>query len=111
MVLTDIKSKGIIIRSKERDIEEGEKCTRYFFKKIMDKGEGIFKLKKTNGEQTKTLEEINKVIEDFYGELYEEKHIEKQSTTEILKNIEKKIDGSTFLTRDPFRTAQMPVWF
>ena len=66
----------------------------------MDKGEGIFKLKKTNGEQTKTLEEINKVIEDFYGELYEEKHIEKQSTTEILKNIEKKIDGSTFLTRD-----------
>ena len=100
MVLTDIKSKGIIIRSKERDIEEGEKCTRYFFKKIMDKGEGIFKLKKTNGEQTKTLEEINKVIEDFYGELYDEKHIEQQSTTEILKNIEKKINGSTFLTRD-----------
>ena len=41
--LAEIKSKGILIRSKERDIEEGEKCTRYFLKKIINSGEGVFK--------------------------------------------------------------------
>ena len=44
--LAEIKSKGILIRSKERDIEEGEKCTRYLKKKIINSGEGVFKLKK-----------------------------------------------------------------
>lgn len=39
-VLSEIKSKGVILRSREREIEEGEKCTRYFFRKIMNKGGG-----------------------------------------------------------------------
>jgi len=30
-VLSSYQSKGFILRSKEREIEEGEKCTRYFF--------------------------------------------------------------------------------
>ena len=29
--IAETKSKGIILRSREREIEEGEKCTRYFF--------------------------------------------------------------------------------
>lgn len=29
-VLAETKSKGVILRSKEKEIEEGEKCTRYF---------------------------------------------------------------------------------
>ena len=43
-VLAEIKSKGVILRSKEKEIEEGEKCTRYFLKKIVgsqeDQGAG-----------------------------------------------------------------------
>ena len=58
-LLADIKSKGVILRSKEQEIEEGEKCTRYFFKKIVNKGGGILSLKKENGCTAKTTEEIN----------------------------------------------------
>ena len=32
-VLSEIRSKGAVIRSKEKELEEGEKCTRYFLKK------------------------------------------------------------------------------
>lgn len=100
LMLAEIKSKGIIMRSKERDIEEGEKCTRYFFKKIISKGEGIFKLKKTNGEETNNMEEVKETIEEYYGNLYSEKQIEKDSVNDILKNIEKTISEGAFLTRD-----------
>jgi hypothetical protein len=37
-LLAEQKSKGVILRSKERELEEGEKCTKYFFKKIVSKG-------------------------------------------------------------------------
>lgn len=48
-VLADIKSKGVILRSREQEIEEGEKCTRYFFNKTVNKGGSILKLNKENG--------------------------------------------------------------
>ncbi len=34
------RNKGVMFRSKEKELEEGERCTRYFFKKIIAKGEG-----------------------------------------------------------------------
>lgn len=43
--LSEIISKGTILRSKEREIEEGEKCTRYFFRKIWSKGGAIANIK------------------------------------------------------------------
>ena len=99
-VLAEIKAKGVLIRSKEREIEEGEKCTRYFFKKIINGGEGILKLKKGNGEYTKTQEEIMTQIECFYGELYNRKNIEEGPLEKILNALEKKIADDAFLTRD-----------
>ena len=98
--LAEIKSKGILIRSKERDIEEGEKCTRYFFKRIINSGEGVFKLKKRNGEYTKTQEETSKEIEEFYGELYSKKEIDEKTKDNILNALEETITESPFLTHD-----------
>ncbi len=37
-VLSSIQSKGVILRSKEREIEQGEKCTRYLKKKDNNRG-------------------------------------------------------------------------
>ena len=50
--IQDIKSLSILLRSKEREIEEGEKCTCYFFKKITSKGRVLTKLKKEDGDLT-----------------------------------------------------------
>ena len=79
LILSAITCKGIIVRSKEQHMEEGEKCTRYFLKKIINSGDGIFKLKKTNGEQTNIDKEIMEEVEGFYRDLYSEKQIENEA--------------------------------
>lgn len=79
--IAERESKGIILRSKERNIEEGEKCTRYFFKKILNKSGAIIKLKNKKGEEKIKTEDILEIVEDFYEELYKEKEIE----NEVLK--------------------------
>lgn len=99
-VLAEIKSKGVILRSREREIEEGEKCTRYFFKKILNKGGNILKLRKDNGCTANTMEEINETVENFYGELYKEKNIEMDTMTEVLKFIENTVKDSVLLSQD-----------
>lgn len=99
-VLTEMKSKGVILRSKEKEIEEGEKCTRYFFKKIINKGGAILKLKTESGRTAETTEEIKEIIESFYKELYREKVVKQDTITETLKYIEQVIDDSTLLTQD-----------
>ena len=37
-MIAETKSKGIILRSREREIEEGEKCTRYFLERLLTGG-------------------------------------------------------------------------
>ncbi|XP_047659653.1 uncharacterized protein LOC125139491 [Tachysurus fulvidraco] len=66
-VLSEVKAKGVMLRSKEKDIKEGEKCTRYFFKKIIS-GKAITKLKE-QGKQEDTTTGILRVVEDFYRNL------------------------------------------
>jgi len=94
------KSKGVILRSKEQELEEGEKCTRYFFKKIITKGGGITRLK-TGGEEVKDTEGILKQVEHFFSELYNEKIVEEDAVKEILTLLETKINKEcAFLTQD-----------
>ena len=49
---------------------------------------------------TKTVKEIKERIEEYYGVLYQEKHVEEEAVNGILKNIETKIDRSAFFTQD-----------
>ncbi|KAJ0055440.1 hypothetical protein NL108_018665 [Boleophthalmus pectinirostris] len=98
--LAEIKSKGIIKRAREQEIEEGEKCTRYFFKKILSKNKTILTLKKENGELTKNNEEIKKTVESFYSELYKEKEIDFNILNEILKSTDKVLKENLLLSRD-----------
>lgn len=98
--LAEIKSKGVILRSREREIEEGEKCTRYFFKKIISRGEKIMKLQKANGCTTDEIEEMKAIVERFYGELYQEKFIESDTVNRVLESIEKTVQDSVLLTQD-----------
>ena len=91
LLLAEKKSKGIILRSKEREIEEEEKCTRYFFKRIVNKGGGISRLKKENADTADTTAEIMSTIEDFYSDLYKDKPIQGEAIRDVLKFIEKTV--------------------
>lgn len=99
-VLAEINSKGVILRSKEREIEEGEKCTRYFFKKIVNKGGAMLRLKKENGCTADTTEEIKETVEHFYRELYAYKTVSGDTMTEVLKSIDQATNDNVLLTQD-----------
>lgn len=99
-LLTEAQSKGVILRSKERDIEEGEKCTRYFFRKIMSKGGGLTKLQKPDGGMTETTDQVKETIETFYENLYKEKPVKKDTMMEVLKFIDKTVEDSVLLSQD-----------
>ncbi|KAG1928994.1 hypothetical protein F2P79_023216 [Pimephales promelas] len=38
--LEEKRNKGVILQSREKELEEGEKCTSYFFRKIVNRGVG-----------------------------------------------------------------------
>lgn len=99
-VLAEFKSKGVILRSKEREIEEGEKCTRFFFKKIINKGGGIFRLKTENGPTAETTQDIIETVETFYNDLYRKKTVNEEIMTEVLLFIEKTVEENVILTQD-----------
>lgn len=83
--LAKVKSRGVILRSKEKEIEEGEKCTRYFFKKIVNRGGTMVSLK------DKGTKYILTVVESFYEELYEEKNSDHSILNEILTFVDKTV--------------------
>lgn len=98
--LAEIKSKGVILRSREKEIEQGEKCTRYFFKKIVNKGGAILRLQKENGCTADTTTDIKETVENFYGELYSEKPVKMDIMEEVLKFIEQTVEDRVLLTQD-----------
>ncbi len=89
-VLANIESKGVILRSKEREIE-GEKCTRYFFNMIITKRGGLTSVK-TGGREVNTTKEILEGVEIFYEGLYSFKDVHIDTLKEVLNFIEKRVN-------------------
>ncbi|MGL5950694.1 MAG: hypothetical protein ACRCZH_04655, partial [Cetobacterium sp.] len=92
--LAERQSKSIIFRCKETATEEGEKCSRYFFKKVVSRGNVMTGLKSEEGILIKETKAMKEMTEKFYGELYAEKKIEDDVVREVLSFIEKKIKDS-----------------
>ncbi len=90
--IAEISSQGVIIRSKEREIEVGEKCTWYFFKKIISKGAVLILLKKEDGVLTANTEELKETVECFYNNLYKENQVENYITEQVLGYIDKTVE-------------------
>lgn len=98
--LAEVKSRGIIFRSREKELEEGEKCTRYFFKKIINGGGAMVNLRNKEGEKMADTDGIFSVVENFYKELYDEKVSDENILREVLTCIGKTVKDDTALIND-----------
>ena len=98
--IAETKSKGIILRSREREIEEGEKCTRYFFRKIVNRGEAMVKLKREDGGLVEDVDGMKGVVEGFYGNLFSEKETDFITMSEVLGRLDKTVLDSELLSQD-----------
>ncbi|KAJ1170263.1 hypothetical protein NDU88_002143 [Pleurodeles waltl] len=67
------ESRRIIFRSKVENLEKGEKCNSFFFKKIHSAHTPLVQLRNREGILCDTKEDIRKAVTDFYGDLYSEK--------------------------------------
>ncbi|XP_073780380.1 transposon TX1 uncharacterized 149 kDa protein [Danio rerio] len=106
LILTTNQAKGAILRSREKEIEEGEKCTCYFFKKIISKG-GAITVLKNQGEEIKTTEGILKEVESFYSKLYDEKTIDNDILMEVLEFLEEKVDKNCAVLSQDFTVLEI----
>ncbi|KAJ1123700.1 hypothetical protein NDU88_002168 [Pleurodeles waltl] len=67
------KSRRIIFCSKVENLEKGEKCNSFFFKKIHSAHTPLVQLRNREGILCDTREDIRKAVTDFSGDLYSEK--------------------------------------
>jgi len=100
MILSEITSKGVILRSKEREVEEGEKCTRYFFKKIVSKSGAMVRIKNKEGILLTNTRDILNGVQEFYDALYEEKKIDEETLKEVLALVERTVKEKELLRSD-----------
>ena len=87
-VFTEEKYRSIMFLSREREIEEGEKCTRYFFKKILGRRVLIKGLKGEDGVLNSSTEGMLRVAEGFYNNLFKEKEVDQGRIGEVLNFLE-----------------------
>jgi exonuclease III len=105
-VLAETKSKGVILRSREKEIEEGEKCTRFFFKKVISRG-GAITVLKSRGREVCTTEDILKEIESFYDNLYDKKEVHTDALGEVLDFLERKVESECAILSEDFTVLEM----
>lgn len=104
--LEEKRIKGVILQSREKEIEEGEKCTSYFFRKIVNRGGGMVGVKNKENNLMNNTQGILKAVEEFYEELYGEKDIEEEILKEVLELVDKTIKENALLTKD-FNMTEM----
>ncbi|KAJ1126756.1 hypothetical protein NDU88_005162 [Pleurodeles waltl] len=87
------ESRRIIFRSKVENLEKGEKCNSFFFKKIHSAHTPLVQLRNREGTLCDTKEDIKKAVTDFYGDLYSEKRSDGDQTERFLSNIPRKVSA------------------
>ena len=86
-----------MFRSREKEIEEGETCSCYFFKKIMAKGAAMKGLKGKDGVVATDREEMVGIVEAFYTHLFAKKEVVEERLEEVLGFIENVVEDGAEL--------------
>ena len=71
--MAEAQSRAVMFRSREKEIDEGETCSRYFFRKVMAGGALMKGLQGEDGVVVKDTEGMMRVVEAFYSDPFGEK--------------------------------------
>ena len=95
--LAEKRGQEIMFRSREKEIEEGETCSRYFFKKMMAKGAAMKGLKGEDGVVATDREEMVGIVEAFYTHFFAKKEVVEERLEEVLGFIENVVEDGAEL--------------
>lgn len=88
------KSRGVLTRSRVQHLEENEKCTRYFFKKLGKARHCIEAVLDKDRKEVRGSQDILEVVKSFYSDLYQEKSISEQSMSYFLSHLTTKLNNT-----------------
>ncbi|KAJ8398696.1 hypothetical protein AAFF_G00418930 [Aldrovandia affinis] len=94
------RSQSIIFRSKEREVDEGETCSRFFFQKVMARGTLMKGLKGRDGVTLTSTEGQKKVVEGFFSDLFGEKAPLPDRLTDVLNFVDRTVGDGGSLEAD-----------
>ena len=84
-------SRGLITRSRVQHIEQNEKCTRYFFKKLAQPKNVMEAIKDKHGNEKSDTKDILTVVRDSYADLYKGDDLDSSSLERLLSNVDKSV--------------------
>lgn len=94
MRLANEKSKGVLTRSRVQHLEENEKCSRYFFRKLTKSKHCIQSVLDRDGKEVCNTQNILDVVKSFYSDLYQERNISKDTISFFLAQLTTKLDDT-----------------
>ncbi|XP_056421526.1 uncharacterized protein LOC130361883 isoform X2 [Hyla sarda] len=81
------ESKRIVFRSKVENLEKGEKCNSFFFRKLLAGHTPLTELRDETGHMRSGKEEVMGVISDFYSNLYAPKSSDPEAAERFLSEL------------------------
>ncbi|KAM4012230.1 LOW QUALITY PROTEIN: uncharacterized protein ACNLHF_001170 [Anomaloglossus baeobatrachus] len=81
------ESKRIVFRSKVENLEKGEKCNSFFFRKLHTGHTPLNELRDESGIMRRGKEDVMKVVSDFYSELYARKTTDPEAADKFLSEL------------------------
>ncbi|KAM4018818.1 uncharacterized protein ACNLHF_001464 [Anomaloglossus baeobatrachus] len=81
------ESERIVFRSKVENLEKGEKCNSFFFRKLHAGHTPMNELRDESGSMRRGKENVMKVVSDFYSELYARKTTDPEAADKFLSEL------------------------
>ncbi|KAM4012599.1 LOW QUALITY PROTEIN: uncharacterized protein ACNLHF_004704, partial [Anomaloglossus baeobatrachus] len=81
------ESERIVFRSKVENLEKGEKCNSFFFRKLHAGHTPMNELRDESGNMRRGKENVMKVVSDFYSELYARKTTDPEAADKFLSEL------------------------
>ena len=86
------ESRHIVFRAKVENLEKGEKCNSFFFRKLHSGHTPLSELRDETGTLQKGKEAVMQVVEDYYTNLYSPKETDSEAADRFLSGITNQID-------------------
>ena len=85
---------GVIVRSKELWVEQGEKPTKYFFslEKMRQRKKEMTELKSHSGELLSDSKDVRKEMYDFHQDLFSEEEVDLEAQDWLLDHLSMSLD-------------------